>query len=181
MSDPYATILVTEFGKTTQVIEETLSPTWDELLVFEEILIYSAKDEIVKDPPTIVIEIYDQDKVGKSEFIGRAIAKPKIKLKDNQYKTPTLEWFEVIRGTDNAGELLAAFELLELGTNDLPHLTEPKYIAPVEFKSNEKCIIILYRETSLPQADNRYAMCQLIVPYGMPIAFFGQRLVSMEF
>jgi hypothetical protein len=45
-----------------------------------------------------------------------------------------LEWFEIFRGTDNAGELLAAFEMLEIGSNDLPALTEPKYI-PLDGKS----------------------------------------------
>ncbi|XP_055617396.1 otoferlin-like isoform X1 [Toxorhynchites rutilus septentrionalis] len=129
LSDPYATVYITEFSRTTQVIEETLSPTWDEQLVFDEIVIYGAKDEIKKDPPTIVIEIYDQDKVGKSEFIGRALAKPRIKLKDNHYTNPVLEWFEITRGLDNAGELLAAFEMLELGSDDVPRLAEPKYIA----------------------------------------------------
>lgn len=113
-----------------------MSPTWDELLVFDEIILYSSKEEIQKNPPTIVIEIYDQDKVGKSEFIGRSIAKPKIKLNDHPYKNPTLEWFDIIRGTDNAGELLAAFELLEVGSNDLPNLTEPKYVPNVEIKGN---------------------------------------------
>ncbi|XP_055682391.1 otoferlin [Lutzomyia longipalpis] len=128
LSDPYATVFITEFSKTTQVIEETLSPTWDELLVFDEILVYGAKDEIRRDPPTIVIEIYDQDKVGKSEFIGRAIAKPRIKLREFNYVTPSLEWFEITRGADNAGELLAAFELLEHGSTDVPRLTEPKMV-----------------------------------------------------
>lgn len=130
-------VFVTEFCKSTQVIEETLSPTWDELLVFDDVLVYGAKDEIQRDPPTIVIEIYDQDKVGKSEFIGRAIARPKVKLKENPYKTPSLEWFEIFRGTDNAGELLAAFEMLETGSSDLPALTEPKYI-PIDTKSELK-------------------------------------------
>lgn len=102
--------------------------------MFDDVLVYGAKEEIQRDPPTIVIEIYDQDKVGKSEFIGRAIAKPKVKLKENSYKTPVLEWFEIIRGTENAGELLAAFEMLEIGSNDLPALTEPKYI-PADLKS----------------------------------------------
>lgn len=120
---------ITEFAKTTQVIEETLSPTWDELLVFEEILIYGAKEEIKMDPPTIIMEIYDQDKVGKSEFIGRAIAKPRVKLKDNPYGNPVLEWFDIVRGSDNAGELLAAFEMLEIGSSDMPRLTEPKFIS----------------------------------------------------
>ncbi|KAG4068663.1 hypothetical protein HA402_002354 [Bradysia odoriphaga] len=147
LSDPYATVYITEFSKTTQVIEETLSPTWDELLVFDEVLVYSSKEEIKKNPPTIVIEIYDQDKVGKSEFIGRAIAKPSIKLKENTYMTPSLEWFDITRGVDGAGELLAAFEMLELGSEDLPRLTEPK-VLPVEVKSDRavpqpsKCSIL---------------------------------------
>ncbi|XP_038103984.1 otoferlin isoform X1 [Culex quinquefasciatus] len=138
LSDPYATVYITELSRTTQVIEETLSPTWDELLLFDEIVIYGAKDEIKRDPPTIVIDIYDQDKVGKSEFIGRALAKPRIKLKDNHYTNPVLEWFEITRGLDNAGELLAAFEMLELGSDDIPRLTDPKYIA-TEFRG-EKAI-----------------------------------------
>ncbi|XP_055599374.1 otoferlin-like [Uranotaenia lowii] len=137
LSDPYATVYITEFARTTQVIEETLSPTWDELLLFDEIVIYGAKEEIKRDPPTVVIDIYDQDKVGKSEFIGRALAKPRIKLKDNHYTNPVLEWFEITRGLDNAGELLAAFEMLELGSNDIPQLADPKYIA-TEFRGDKK-------------------------------------------
>ncbi|TMW49673.1 hypothetical protein DOY81_005242 [Sarcophaga bullata] len=134
LSDPYATVYITEFAKTTQVIEETLSPTWDELLVFDEILVYGTKDEIKKGPPTIIIEIYDQDKVGKSEFIGRAIAKPRVKLRENPYVTPTLEWFDIVRGPDNAGELLAAFEMLEIGSTDMPRLTEPKNVTAEQKK-----------------------------------------------
>lgn len=51
--------------------------------------------------------------------------------------TPSLEWFDITRGVDGAGELLAAFEMLELGSDDLPRLTEPKII-PVELKSGKK-------------------------------------------
>lgn len=87
---------------------------------------YGAKDEIRRDPPTIIIEIYDQDKVGKSEFIGRTVARPRIKLKDNAYVTPTLEWFDITRGLENAGELLAAFEMIEIGSDNVPPLGEPK-------------------------------------------------------
>lgn len=136
LSDPFARIIAGEFSKTTQVIDETLSPTWDELLIFDEVLIYGESEEIQREPPTIIIEIFDQDKVGKSEFIGRAVAKPHVKLKEEQYAKPKfpplLEWFDVSRGTDRAGELLAAFELLEIdnlasGTT-LPELPLPKDI-----------------------------------------------------
>lgn len=132
LSDPFARVIVGEYCKTTQVIDETLSPTWDELLVFDEILLWGTKEEIKNDPPTIVIEIFDQDKVGKSEFIGRAMAKPHVKLAEEPYAEPNfpppLEWYEIQRGPDHAGELLACFELLQFtpNTKDLPVLPSPK-------------------------------------------------------
>jgi len=45
------------------VIDETLSPTWDELLVVNDVILYGTKDDIKNRPPPIVVEIFDQDKV----------------------------------------------------------------------------------------------------------------------
>ena len=42
-----------------------MSPVWDELLLFEEILVYGRREDIKANPPTVIIEIYDQDKVYK--------------------------------------------------------------------------------------------------------------------
>nr|CAH7741241.1 unnamed protein product [Callosobruchus chinensis] len=144
LSDPFARIVAGEFNKTTQVIDETLSPTWDELLIFEEILIYGDGEEINRDPSPIVVEVFDQDKVGKSEFIGRTLAKPVVKLKEDPYAKPKfpphLEWFSVTRGADRAGELLAAFELLEILTEgSLPSLPHPKDI-PMYHETDPKDI-----------------------------------------
>ncbi|XP_076380507.1 otoferlin isoform X2 [Megalopta genalis] len=132
LSDPFARVICGEFCKCTQVIDETLSPTWDELLLFDEILIYGTGEEIKKDPPSIVIEIFDQDK-GKSEYIGRAVARPHVKLAFESYSPPefppSLEWHDVTRGAARAGELLAVFELLEHpSTKDygFPTLPDPK-------------------------------------------------------
>ncbi|XP_031355139.1 otoferlin-like, partial [Photinus pyralis] len=122
LSDPFATVIAGEFSKTTQVIDETVSPTWDELLIFDEILIYGTSEDIQQDPPFVIIEIFDQDKVGKSEFIGRTMAKPHVKLRGDAYWKPkfppSLEWFDVKRSADRAGELLATFELLEYPDGD---------------------------------------------------------------
>lgn len=63
LSDPFARVICGEFSNSTQVIDETLSPTWDELLLFDDILIYGTDEEIKKDPPSIVVELFDQDKV----------------------------------------------------------------------------------------------------------------------
>lgn len=132
LSDPFARVILGEHCKTTQVLDETLSPTWDELLIFDEVLFWGTKEDIKKNPPTVIIEIFDQDRVGKSEFIGRALAKPYVKLEDEPYEAPNfpplLEWYEILRGSDHAGELLACFELLEFSQNlkKLPQLPLPK-------------------------------------------------------
>ncbi|XP_046390175.1 otoferlin-like isoform X2 [Ischnura elegans] len=136
LSDPFARVIIGEYCKSTQVIDETLSPTWDELLLFDQILVYGTRDDIKKDPPTIIVELFDQDQVGKSEFIGRAIARPHVKLANEPYAKPdfppSLEWFDIHRGPDNAGELLATFELLEVTDGsesaNFPTLPEPKEI-----------------------------------------------------
>lgn len=46
-----------------QVLSETLCPTWDQLLVFDNVELYGEVTELRDDPPIIVIEIYDQDTV----------------------------------------------------------------------------------------------------------------------
>ena len=53
-------------------------------------------------------------KVGKAEFLGRAIGKPHIQLCEDPYAVPKLEWFQIYRGTEEAGELLSAFEMFEV-------------------------------------------------------------------
>jgi otoferlin len=63
LSDPYSQVVAGEWCKTTQVVDETLSPTWDELLVFPELMVCGLGEEIKKEPPNVVIEIFDQDKV----------------------------------------------------------------------------------------------------------------------
>ena len=52
--------------------------------------------------------------MGKAEFLGRAIGKPVVTLGEDNYKVPSLEWFQIHRGNEEAGELLAVFELFEV-------------------------------------------------------------------
>ena len=55
---------------------------------------------------------------GKAEFIGRTMARPHLKLLDEPYERPRfpppLEWHQLVRGTEAAGDLLAVFELLQV-------------------------------------------------------------------
>nr|XP_057911951.1 otoferlin isoform X4 [Doryrhamphus excisus] len=118
LSDPFARVFFSTHSQVTEILSETLCPTWDQLLVFDDVELFGEASELRDDPPIIVIEIYDQDTVGKAEFIGRTFAKPTIKMCDEHYGPPRfppqLEYYQIYRGNCTAGELLAAFELLQI-------------------------------------------------------------------
>ncbi|XP_068580675.1 otoferlin isoform X14 [Cebidichthys violaceus] len=118
LSDPFARVFFSTHSQVTEILSETLCPTWDQLLVFDDVELFGEASELRDDPPIIVVEIYDQDTVGKAEFIGRTFAKPTIKMCDEYYGPPRfppqLEYYQIYRGNCTAGELLAAFELLQI-------------------------------------------------------------------
>ncbi|KAI3367492.1 hypothetical protein L3Q82_026341 [Scortum barcoo] len=132
LSDPFARVFFSTQSQVTEVLAETLCPTWDQLLVFENVELFGEASELRDDPPIIVIELYDQDTVGKADFMGRTFAKPVVKMADEHYGPPRfppqLEYYQIYRGNCTAGEMLAAFELLQIGPNgkaDLPPIDGP--------------------------------------------------------
>ncbi|XP_076834724.1 otoferlin b isoform X1 [Brachyhypopomus gauderio] len=132
LSDPFARIFFSCHSQVTEIISETLCPTWDQLLVFDNVELYGEASELRDDPPIIVIEVYDQDAVGKADFMGRTFAKPITKMFDEHYGPPRfppqLEYYQIYRGNCTAGELLGAFELLQIGPGgkaDLPPIDGP--------------------------------------------------------
>uniref|UniRef100_A0A452RP75 Otoferlin n=1 Tax=Ursus americanus TaxID=9643 RepID=A0A452RP75_URSAM len=132
LSDPFARVFFINQSQCTEVLNETLCPTWDQMLVFDNLELYGEAHELRNDPPIIVIEIYDQDTMGKTDFMGRTFAKPLVKMADEAYCPPRfppqLEYFQIYRGTATAGDLLAAFELLQIGPAgkaDLPPISGP--------------------------------------------------------
>ncbi|XP_076013626.1 otoferlin-like [Genypterus blacodes] len=132
LSDPFARVFFSTQSQVTEVLAETLCPTWDQLLVIENVELFGEATELRDDPPIVVIEIYDQDTVGKADFMGRTFAKPVVKMADEHYGPPRfppqLEYYQIYRGNCAAGEMLAAFELLQIGPNgkaDLPPIDGP--------------------------------------------------------
>ncbi|XP_078080638.1 dysferlin isoform X1 [Mustelus asterias] len=105
-SDPYAIVSFLHQSQATVTIKGTLNPTWDQTLIFYEVEIFSDPSITAKNPPNIVVELYDQDTYGADEYMGRCICKPSLE------PSPRLAWYPVRRGNRNAGELLAAFELI---------------------------------------------------------------------
>ncbi|ESN95703.1 hypothetical protein HELRODRAFT_114638 [Helobdella robusta] len=140
LSDPFARVVFGHESSVTRVIDETLNPSWDEMLIFRDVRIFSSFDDVMKMPPEVVVEIFDRDRVGKSEFIGHSVAYPVVKGYRQKYEPPKfpakLCWHDVYRGAERAGELLAAFELLQLAPHgesscdDLPPCDLPIVLDP---------------------------------------------------
>lgn len=60
---------------------------------------------------------------GPPKPLGRAFAEPEFKTVEQFYEKPRLRFYDIIRGRVPAGELLAAFELIELDYSGFGEVT----------------------------------------------------------
>nr|XP_019952111.1 PREDICTED: fer-1-like protein 4 [Paralichthys olivaceus] len=144
LSDPFAKVLFSTQCQVTRMLRDTLSPAWCECLLFDRVLLEGTREELQRDPPLIIINIFDYDSMGSPKPLGRAFAEPEFKPVEQFYQRPNLRFFDVNLGRAPAGELLAAFELIELdytgfGEPCLPSSAEPQELTYIE---EEKYYII---------------------------------------
>lgn len=66
--DAFARVIIGSKAADTRVIWETRSPTWDQMIIFNDIVIWGDVNTIASNPPTIVTEIFDKD-IGVSDFV----------------------------------------------------------------------------------------------------------------
>ncbi|KAJ8383948.1 hypothetical protein AAFF_G00213170 [Aldrovandia affinis] len=128
LSDPFAKVSFLSQSQTTAIINQTLTPTWNQMLLFSSLTLHGELSDLVEEPPRIVIELYDDDALGKAEYLGSTVAAPVVTLSDEIYSPPQLEYSPLFCGSQSGGDLLAAFELLqipELGEESLPSVDEP--------------------------------------------------------
>ena len=126
MSDPYAKVCFQEKSQTTTVFKETLCPDFDQTLLFDDMPIYGSPQVLEENVSYVVVELFDKDKVGKDEFLGRVFAQPLVRLHGSQPPLPKLMWYAIKCGDRECGDLLAAFELL------LENNTENLLLLPYE-------------------------------------------------
>nr|XP_045013191.1 fer-1-like protein 4 [Jaculus jaculus] len=149
LSDPFARVLISTQCQTTQVMEQTLSPLWDELLVFDQLIVDGRREHLHEEPPLVIINVFDHNKFGPSVFLGRALAAPRVKLTEDPYQRPELQFFPLRKGPQAAGELIATFELIELDYRG--HL-EPSVPTDVEPQDLTSLVKPLSGRLSLPSA-----------------------------
>nr|XP_056700148.1 fer-1-like protein 4 [Euleptes europaea] len=132
LSDPFAKVVFSTQCQTTSIMEETLSPMWNELLLFDQLIIDGKKEDLKTETPIAVINIFDYNKFGSPEFLGRAFATPQVKLVDEPYSKPGLQFFDIYKGHRAAGELIAVFELIELDYSGYLEPSVPQDVEPKE-------------------------------------------------
>ncbi|XP_065210902.1 otoferlin-like [Planococcus citri] len=113
-SDPFARVFVGEYSIQTEEKNNTLTPKWEKTLIIDGITLYGSKEYIKNEPPLIAIEILDKDTWCESDFLGVVIAKPHVKLANEDDCAISLEWHSIQqRNGDHSGGLFAKFELIQ--------------------------------------------------------------------
>ncbi|XP_041638940.1 fer-1-like protein 4 [Cheilinus undulatus] len=144
LSDPFAKVVFGTQCQVTRVLSSTLSPAWCECLLFDRVLLEGTKEDLQLDPPLVIINIYDEDAMGGPKPLGRTFAEPEFKTVEQYYQKPHLRFYDISMGKVPAGELLAAFELIELdyskfGEPRLPNSVDPQELTYLE---EQRCYII---------------------------------------
>jgi len=63
--------------------------------------------------PRVVLEVFDHDNIGNDDFLGRIEAQ--VQLRDKLFALPPrLQWYPIMRGGITTGEVLAAFEVVNM-------------------------------------------------------------------
>ena len=60
-SDPFVRTSVCNQSVTSEIIENTVNPIWNQYLKIPSIVFYGDIDWILKNPPEIVLDIFDKD------------------------------------------------------------------------------------------------------------------------
>ncbi|KAJ0070169.1 hypothetical protein NL108_002479 [Boleophthalmus pectinirostris] len=142
LSDPFARVTFISHSHNTNIVQQTLSPSWDQCLQMNQIVLGGNLQYIEKEPPRIVIEVYDDDALGKPEYLGSTVVVPTVQLASVDYTPPALQYFPLHCGNLSGGDVLAAFELMEiqevkrwnlpqLEANEAGFLVVPRNIRPV--------------------------------------------------
>uniref|UniRef100_A0A673ZL07 Fer-1 like family member 6 n=1 Tax=Salmo trutta TaxID=8032 RepID=A0A673ZL07_SALTR len=128
LSDPFARVTFLTHSHTTAIINQTLTPTWNQMLLMTQVTLHGDLAHLEQEPPCVVIEVYDDDALGKAEYLGSTVAVPVVRVSEQPYSPPQLQYSPLFSGSQSGGELLGAFELIQIpesGEEYLPALDEP--------------------------------------------------------
>ena len=59
--DPFCHVSFLNVSQATEKIVQSLCPTWDQTLIFDNVEIDGQPKDVAREPPDIVLEIFDHD------------------------------------------------------------------------------------------------------------------------
>lgn len=128
VNDPYVRVTFSYQSQITKILNQTLSPTWNQTLIFKEVDIFDNPRDLEENPPSVVMEIFDYDKA-VHDSLGRCIIKPKVRIEGNDGPPfPKLAWRKLRRADQDAGQILVECELFlepQIERLQLPALPKP--------------------------------------------------------
>ncbi|XP_074066135.1 fer-1-like protein 5 [Macrotis lagotis] len=106
-------VVFLNYGQRTRTLELSLVPTWDQTLVFDNILLYEKPHTIEENPPFVCLELWQLNTYGKLSSWGRSMCTPVVCLDLQMRVLPQLSWHSISKDSgEEEGEILAAFELI---------------------------------------------------------------------
>jgi hypothetical protein len=128
LSDPYLYVALGRYSQKSRVMKQTVCPIWDQTLVFEDVFLFGTPDAVLASPPLVTMDFFDKDQFGKDEYLGSSTVTPTMRLDRDLKgrKLPRLAWYDIKRYHRNAGEVLAAFELMLIQEDTDPPFPPPK-------------------------------------------------------
>lgn len=76
LSDPYAKVTIRNQSVYSRIINQTNNPKWNNTLKIRDIYLYASYEEIVQNPPEIILELYDEDKFTVIGFFASFLSTP---------------------------------------------------------------------------------------------------------
>ena len=94
LSDPYARVAFANQSQVTYTITQSPCPTWDQTLLFTSVDICEDPENVKRNPPSVVVELYDHDtglvrQNCRTERISRFSTKDRKKPKTKKCKNNT--------------------------------------------------------------------------------------------
>ncbi|XP_064587023.1 fer-1-like protein 5 [Zonotrichia leucophrys gambelii] len=111
--DATAHVSFVSLSQRTGTVRGALDPRWEQTLLFPRVPLFGDPRGVGRDPPAVVVEVWDQRGQGPAVLLGRCVCSPRVWLDAALREPPRLQPHALRGPRGAAGELLAAFELLQ--------------------------------------------------------------------